>query len=263
MSELNKLDQDRRVSVLIIDDEAMSRKTAKMLCEELISRIEETDCPGSLNIMTAATIEEAVMILQNHPVQIIFLDKDLGLRSDGTQINGVDHIRELLSIQPFAKILINTADLSYREIARAMREGATDYLMKSSAPDFSEYRETVVKLALKLSRDDLRRARFENRKAGGPYANFVCSSPSMQRFEEKLKAIAESSRPVVLLGATGLGKGASARRLNEFRANHLGQRERLLFKKISAASRTHSFNPSYLALSPEPSRTPPKIPNLD
>ena len=218
----------RQVRILIIDDDNLSRANARLLCEDLIQKIEteENDADYSLEILDVATLEDGIDALAENPVHIIFLDKDLGQRSDGTAINGVDHIKDLLAIQPFAKILVNTGDSSYREVTRAMREGATDYLMKNSAPDFIEYREAVVKKALKLSRDDLKKARAENKKNGGLYSNFVCSSPAMQRFEEKMMAMAESSRPVLLGGATGLGKGAGARRLNQLRAKHLGQTDR-------------------------------------
>ena len=219
---------DRKVSVLIIDDDSLSRESARLMCASLFEKINEKEgsVSMSLNIECVDSIEEAISRLSHSAFQIVFLDKDLGERADGSRINGIDHIRELLAVQPFAKILMNTADLSYREITRAMKEGAEDYLMKSSAADFADYRETVVMGALKASHDELKRARFEKSKATGLYGNFVCSSPAMQRFEEKLFAMAEGTRPVLFLGDTGLGKGAGARRLNQLRAKHLGQKDR-------------------------------------
>lgn len=217
---------DFRISILVIDDDHLSRKNARMMCEELIRKIEPDADADALKIVDVPTIEGGIMALADEPFQIVFLDKDLGTKPDGTPINGVDHIKDLLAVQPFAKILVYTADVSYREIARAMRSGAMDYLMKSIDPDFAEYREMVVKTALKTSRDELRKARSECCRKTGLYSNFVCSTPAMQRFEEKMLAMAESSRPVLFLGATGLGKGASARRLNQLRALHLKQKDR-------------------------------------
>lgn len=218
----------RQVRILIIDDDDLSRANARLLCEDLIQKIEAEDGKQnySLTIVDVSTIEDGIEALAENPVHIIFLDKDLGLRADGSAIDGIDHIKELLAVQPFSKILVNTGDTSYREVTRAMREGATDSFMKNSAPDFIEYREAVVKKALNLSHDDLKRARIENKKTTGLYSNFVCESPAMQRFEEKMMAMAESSRPVLLGGATGLGKGAGARRLNQLRAKHLAQKDR-------------------------------------
>jgi DNA-binding NtrC family response regulator len=230
MSEVRATNKrrNRRVNILIIDDDELSRANARLMCEDLIQKIDSDDLniESSLNMVDVPSIDAAIAALAEEPFQIIFLDKDLGKRTDGTQINGVDHIKELLAIQPFAKILIYTADISSREIARAMRDGATDYLMKSSDSEFADYREAAVKIALKLSYDELKKARTENNKGTGLYSNFVCSSPAMQRFEEKMLAMAESSRPVLFLGATGLGKGAAARRLNQLREKHLKQKDR-------------------------------------
>ena len=219
---------DKKISILVIDDDNLSRDSARLMCESLFEKISRDEGVNGirLDIVCVESVDEAVVYLTETPVQIIFLDKDLGERADGSHINGIDHIHDLLAIQPFAKILMNTADLSFHEIARAIREGAHDYLMKSSAAGFAEYRETMVMAALKASYDDMKRARDENAKDTGLYANFVCSSPAMQRFEEKLLAMAEGTRPVLFLGATGLGKGAAARRLNQLRAKFLGQKDR-------------------------------------
>lgn len=224
----DSLNREAKVNILVIDDDELSRINARMMCEHLIEKIEPAEDKSDIGvkIVAVATIEEGIAALAEKPFHIIFLDKDLGVKPDNSPINGVDHIKELLAVQPFAKILIYTADISYREIARAMRAGATDYMMKSDDSDFAEYREMVVKMALTLSRDELKKARLENCKRTGLYSNFVCTAPAMQRFDEKMHAMAESSRAVLFLGATGLGKGAAARRLNQLRAKHLKQKER-------------------------------------
>ncbi|MGE0633882.1 MAG: sigma-54-dependent transcriptional regulator [Pseudobdellovibrionaceae bacterium] len=220
--------RDKQICILVVDDDRISRESARIMCDELFAKIisDDVDRRSVLKVDCVGSIPEAVEKLAETSYQIVLLDKDLGEKPDRSPINGIDHIKDLLAVQPFAKILMHTADLSYREIARAIKLGATDYLMKSANADVVEYRETVVKAALKESLDELKRARVENTKAAGLYANFVCSSPAMQRFEEKLLAMAEGTRPVLLLGDTGLGKGAAARRLNQLRAKHLNQKDR-------------------------------------
>ncbi len=48
----------------------------------------------------------------------------------------------------------------------------------------------------------------------------------MQFFDQKLKAVAESSWPLLFLGESGLGKGSAARRVNEYRRSLYKNSER-------------------------------------
>ena len=225
-----------KIQILILDDEPMWQITTQEACKEILETLHGGQKLKDLvRFFTASNVHDAKQILSDNEIQLLLLDKDLGIDSAGEKISGIDHIQEFKSIQPFCQILMLTADNSVREIAQAMRNGASDYLFKNDGDGQKEYRTEVIRKALKLYVDELEKTKTLSSTRKGLYANYVSRSPAMQRLENKLLAVSESSRSVLLLGATGLGKGAVARRISELRRRHLGQRKRE-FVQINIAS---------------------------
>lgn len=212
------------IKVLIIDDQLASRTLAK----KMISQIFERLSAEKIIFQEAATINAGFSHLKAEPFHIILLDKDLGTDDTGNQVKGNDHIAELLAIRPLAKLLVMTADHSPTEIGQAIKNGASDYLFKGTAPGETEYREAVLGRALQQAKDDLETATKRlNPIDTSLYGEFIASSPAMLRLKQLCEAYAESNRPLLILGATGLGKGAVARLLNGLRGKHVGQKNRL------------------------------------
>lgn len=215
---------NEKVKILIIDDQAASRIVARRMLEEIFSKISSE----SLYLQEASHLNEGIQKLQEEAFHIIILDKDLGTDGQGVQINGTDHIRELLSIRPLAQLLMMTADHSPKDIAKAIKAGAADYLFKGGKEGEAEYREAVVSRTLERAKSELAEATRELRPVDTSlYGEFVAVSSAMRKLKQTCEAYAESNRPVLLLGATGLGKGAVARLLNKQRAKYLGQKDRL------------------------------------
>ena len=210
------------VRILIIDDDKASQITARINIQNLFATLKGDE----LVIKDATSIEAGLRQLSEEPFHIVFLDKDLGKTPHGKPISGIDFIEDILALQPFTQILMLTGDQSYREITKAMKAGAADYLLKSNEPGLSEYRDMVIHQSVKRAKEELETILKEKSKTTGLYSNFVANSPSMQRFDHKIEAMAESPRSVLLLGATGLGKGATARRINELRRKFVAQNKR-------------------------------------
>ena len=227
---------DSKIKILILDDEPLWQVTTEETCQEILESL-----PGCQKLkdlarfFVASNVVEAKQILSDNEIHLLLLDKDLGVDSKGKKISGIDFIQEFKSIQPFCQILMLTADNSVREIAQAMRNGASDYLFKNDGDGQKEYRTEVVRKALKLYVDEHEKAKTLSPNRKGLYANYVAHSPAMQRLDNKLLAVSESSRSVLLLGDTGLGKGAVARRISELRRQHLKQVKRE-FVQINIAS---------------------------
>lgn len=197
----------------------MWQTTTKIMCGEILNSIFETNTfreKPQVKFLIASTIEEAKEVLEDEQIHLLFLDKDLGTDPSSTKkINGVDHIQEFKSLQPFCQILMLTADISVTDIARAMKNGASDYLFKSNDEIHKEHRIQVIRKSIEYYFDQLLKTKKLASTKHGLYSNYVFRSLAMQRLDNKLLACSESSRPILLLGATGLGKGAVSRRINE------------------------------------------------
>lgn len=218
------------INVLILDDQNMWLETTRVNCELLFDEIkresESFSSDAEVHYFLCQTADEATAILSETLIHLMLLDKDLGVSSDGKKISGVELIPAFKIIQPFCQILMLTADMSPVDIGRAMRNGASDYLFKSAGEDTREHRHEVIKRALEYFARDVEQIKALSKSSGRVCSRFIARSPAMQRFENRLIAISESSRPVLLLGETGLGKGAAARRINELSAAHFGQESR-------------------------------------
>lgn len=218
------MEEPRLVKILVIDDQAASRLVVRMMIEKLFGKLSNE----KVYLQEAATLEQGLRFLQEENFHIVVLDKDLGIDYDGNEIKGTDHISEILSLRPLAQVVVMTADPSPLEIATAIRAGAADYLFKGNEKGMAEHREAVLLKCLSRARSEIEEA---TRKLAPTdtslYGEFISISPIMQRLQRQVEAYAESQRPVLILGETGLGKGAVARLLNKYRTKYLSQKERL------------------------------------
>jgi DNA-binding NtrC family response regulator len=224
-----KTDQQPRIHILIVDDQLMWRTTTEKICTDILASLfaeKAISAKDAAKFFLASTVEEAVQIMNDVNIHLLLLDKDLGVDIENRKITGIDFIRQFKSIQPLCQVLMLTADNSVRDMAQAFRNGASDYLFKSNEDGQKEYRLEVIRKALQLNADEIEKAKSSLSINGGLYSNYVCNSAAMQRFDNKLLAVSESNRPVLILGATGLGKGAAARRVSELRAKYLGRASR-------------------------------------
>lgn len=223
-------DREYKVSVLIVDDEETSRQSAYLLCKENFKGFEAID----INILKASSILEALEMVSNTQFHIILLDRDLGFDLNKKPIDSIHYLPEIQSLQPFAEIIILTANEQPTDIAKAMSLGASNYLLKNNSQENIAYKTGVIRNALSNAKLRLQQARSEKEER---YLNtdYICHSPAMQQLNMKLEALAETNRPALILGDSGLGKGASARMLNKYRSKFLGVQSRPFFN-INIAS---------------------------
>lgn len=218
------------VCILIVDDQKADRMANIVECKKVFRAH-----TGGLEIDEASGIEEAIQKMASRIYQIILLDKDLGADASGDPISGIDHIRLLQEIQPVSQIIMLTASEKPHEISRALRNGAYDYIIKGADEERAAQREAALRRAFQSSMDGidltLSRQKF-NRE--GVYAEFICKSPAMVRFDQKIKAVADSQHPALLLGPSGIGKGAIARRINEYRSENISGRRPFVNINIGA-----------------------------
>lgn len=212
-------DKERGPTILIVDDEELSQTRMQAVCASL-------ETANEFQIFSATTIEEALEILARHSVQICFLDKNLGKSATGEAVNGIDHIPELLKLQPQLQILMVTGSKETEDIVRAMNLGALTYITKDSPKELIEaqVRRAVGSAALALTLE-----RVVRQHPVGLDIDLVGTSPAMKRLKSTIPAVSESARPVLILGETGSGKTTVARAVHSYREKYLKQKGRPFF----------------------------------
>jgi two-component system LytT family response regulator len=115
------------IDAIIIDDE---KKAITALKNDL-----ETYCPDVRLLAVFTKASDALVFLQSHTTQVIFLDIDMPV------MNGFDFVKELKEPLPAQIIFVS----AYSEFAiRAFKVNALDYLLKPVDPD--ELQDAVKKV---------------------------------------------------------------------------------------------------------------------
>ena len=99
-------------SILIVDDEKTVRNVLQFIFR------------GVANVHLAANAAQALTCLQQHPIDLIFLDVML------PDMNGVELLKQLKQIKPFTRIIMVTAAQEIQTAVNAMKAGAFDFLLK-------------------------------------------------------------------------------------------------------------------------------------
>ena len=180
----------KRESILIVDDEPSMRMA---LSESLES------C--GYEICTSGDGADALNKFREDRFKIVITDMRM------PKMSGMEVLRGIKRISPQTPVIIITAYGTVNTAIEAMKEGASDFIMK---PFSLEHLESVVKSVVAKSsgkRDDspyLRR-RSSNRKV------FITKDKKMLYLLKLLRSIAKSKSTILIEGESGTGKELLAR----------------------------------------------------
>lgn len=118
------------IRVLLVDDHPMWRETLR-------SVIEHTDVADV--VAQASDGQEAVELAQTHSPDVVIMDMDLPV------LHGIDATREILAHDDHAKVLVLSSSDDKDQVLRAIRAGASGYLLKTVAP--AELAESVRRVS--------------------------------------------------------------------------------------------------------------------
>jgi DNA-binding NtrC family response regulator len=197
--------------VLIVDDDAGTRF-------RLGRSLERMALEDSVEIVLVESVDAATSELLGREVDVILLDNGL-IRADGLVESGIEAIPSFLTIRPFSQIIIYTGSKNTQDIVKAMNLGACGYVNKS---DPEELLFAQIRRALSIAQVSKRNSSLERKAPSFGNADLVFASRSMKLIESKIGALAESDRPVLLLGETGTGKTAIGKKIHQTRSKILG-----------------------------------------
>ncbi len=127
-------------------------------------------------------------------------------------VDGLTLFRRIRREAPDTDVILMTAHGNVGDAVAALKEGATDYLIKPF--DVGEMRVRVGRLAEQRAlRRELDDARQRLAAQDGPA--IVGDSPSLARLVSQLDTLAQSDAPVLINGESGTGKELIARTLHQ------------------------------------------------
>jgi DNA-binding NtrC family response regulator len=151
------------------------------------------------DVDVAANGEEAISLLQEHPVDLVLTDLALG-----RGLSGMDVLRFARKQRPECVVVMITAHGSEKIAVEAMKSGAEDYVPK---PFDNDEIRLVVQRALdrtRLERENRMLLDQVQRQFG--FENVIGSGAGMQRVFQTIQKVAETDLTVLIRGESGTGK---------------------------------------------------------
>ncbi len=190
---------------LIVDDNEDVLLAARLLLK-----------PHASVIVTEPDPSRIPPLLQENTFDVIFLDMNFTRElTDGKE--GFHWLREILTIDPGAVVILMTAYGDVETAVRAVKEGATDFVLK---PWQNEKFLATCFSALKLreSRNELERMRTRQKylsdEPDAGFADIIGSSEPMKKIFATISKVADTDANVLILGENGTGKELVARALH-------------------------------------------------
>jgi len=191
--------------ILIVDDNKDILLAAKLLLKPYYSVIHTENDPNSITPSIST---------ENYDVILL----DMNFTRDMTSgQEGFYWLNEILKIDPSAIVILMTAFGDVETAVKAVKEGATDFVLK---PWQNEKLLTTISTALDLRKskievDHLRsKSRQLSQDIDKKYFNMIGASPAMLNVFNTIEKVAKTEANILILGENGTGKELVARALH-------------------------------------------------
>jgi len=191
--------------ILAVDDNEDILFSLRLLLKSHVEKIVTTN--------VATTIPE---LLKSEDFDVILLDMNFTKDAISGQ-EGFFWLKKILEIDPDAVVLFITAYGDVERSVRAIKEGASDFILK---PWQNEKLLATLNSALNLRKskkevEQLKsRARAINNMMNRTFKDFIGNSAEMQRVYTSISKVAATDASVLILGENGTGKELVARALH-------------------------------------------------
>ncbi|MBW2055211.1 MAG: sigma-54-dependent Fis family transcriptional regulator, partial [Deltaproteobacteria bacterium] len=194
---------DDKMSIMVVDDEEIVRESLFHWFKKYGHAVE-----------TASSGFEALDKLEKHPFQLLFVD----IKMPG--MDGIELLEKVKAEYPDTIVIIITAYGSIESAVKAMRIGASDYLLKPFKPDqLALVMERASRQKRLLFEHDYLKGRLEKITR---FDNIIGQSPAMEHIFDLIPEVAQSDSSILLLGETGTGKELVAKAIHaKSRRTHL------------------------------------------
>jgi DNA-binding NtrC family response regulator len=220
------MNQKTDCRILIVDDEEDILTAGRIFLKQHFSYIRTEPNPTKIPYH-----------LQNDVFDVIMLDLNYTAGATNSK-EGFEWLSRILEIDPGAVVIMITAYGDVELAVRALKEGATDFVLK---PWQNEKLLATLTAACRLRKSTLEvktlvdKQRGINQAHNAHYADFIGVSAPMQKVYQTIEKVAATDANVLILGENGTGKELAARALH--RKSHRAQ-EAFISVDLGAVSET-------------------------
>ncbi|SIN82662.1 sigma-54 dependent transcriptional regulator [Algoriphagus halophilus] len=218
--------------ILIIDDNEDLLKAAKIFLKRHFAQVDTETNPDLLPILT-----------HNEQYDVIMLDMNFTKDVSSGQ-EGFYWLDRILELDPSAVVVLITAYGDVNLAVRAIKEGATDFVLK---PWENERLLATLNSALKLRQKKLEVDLLKDQKQtlqadmDRKFSEIIGQSAVMQKVYETIERVASTDANVLILGENGTGKELIARAIHRH-----SRRNKEAFVGVDLGSITQSLFESEL-----------------
>lgn len=191
--------------ILVIDDDEDILQAVHLLLKQHVAQIHTEKKPDAIPTL-----------LNNISYDVIFLDMNFAKGATSGQ-EGFDWLNKILEIDPYAVVVLITAFGDVEMAVRAIKEGATDFILK---PWQNERLIATLSAAMNLRKSRIEANNLRSRQKqlsadlDQPFHDFIGQSPAMQEVFSAIQKVAKTDANVLILGENGTGKELVARELH-------------------------------------------------
>lgn len=194
---------DEKMSIMVVDDEEIVRESLFHWFKKYGHVVD-----------TASSGFEALDKLEKYPFQLLLVDIKM------PKMDGIELLEKVKTEYPDTIVVIITAYGSIESAVKAMRIGASDYLLKPFKPDqLSLVMERISNQKKLLFEHNYLKGRLEEITR---FDNIIGQSPPMEDIFNLIPEVAQSDSSILLIGETGTGKELVAKAIHaKSRRSHL------------------------------------------
>jgi len=191
--------------ILIVDDDEDILQAARLLLKKHVARVD-----------TEKNSKAIPSLMKNEDYDVILLDMNFAKGATSGK-EGFIWLSKILEIDPSVVIVLITAFGDVEMAVRAVKEGATDFVLK---PWQNEKLIATISAAIHLreSRVEADHLRSRQKQLSAdldqPFHDFIGQSPAMEEVFLTIQKVAGTDANVLILGDNGTGKELIARELH-------------------------------------------------
>jgi two-component system response regulator HydG len=201
----NWAEMQKTGKVLIVDDDPDILSAGRLFLKQHLALVETSQDPERIPALLEARTYDAIL-----------LDMNFAKGATGGQ-EGFAWLRRILDIDPNAVVVLITAYGDVGLAVRAVKEGATDFILK---PWQNEKLLATLNAALNLRRSRVEAQVLQSRQQqlsadlDQPFQELIGKSPAMESVFTLVRKVAATEANVLVLGENGTGKELVAREIH-------------------------------------------------